>query len=162
MRLSSGNLQWVCLLEVQTGSPHVWLQPYLLYAADPQPPQECQTPPHNCLFPWIHICALTLSLEHRGGFPGGASGKEPTCQCRSKRCGFDPWVRKIPWRRTWQPTPIFLPGKSHGQRSLAGPSPWGRKESDTTEAVWRAHARKTTEEGSMQDHGGRIHWRCSP
>ena len=44
------------------------------------------------------------------------SGKESTCQCR--RCGFDPWVGKIPWRRKWQPTPVFLPGKSHGQRSL--------------------------------------------
>ena len=44
---------------------------------------------------------------------------------------FDPWVRKIPWRRKWQPTPVFLPGESHGQRNLVGP--WGRKESDTTE-----------------------------
>ena len=49
-------------------------------------------------------------------FPGGASVKEPTCQCRRhKRCEFDPWVRKIPWRRAWQPTPVFLPGGSHGQ-----------------------------------------------
>ena len=57
-----------------------------------------------------------------------------TClQCR--RPGFDPWVRKIPWRRKWQPTPVFLPGESHGQRSLAGYSPWGRKESDTTEPL---------------------------
>jgi len=52
------------------------------------------------------------------GFPGGASGKESTCRC--KRCGFNPWVRKIPWRRAWQPTPVFLPGESHGQRGLAG------------------------------------------
>ena len=43
------------------------------------------------------------------------------------RCKFDPWVRKTPWRRKWQPTPVFLPGKSHGQRSLAGYSPWGLK-----------------------------------
>ena len=49
------------------------------------------------------------------------------------RLGFDPWVRKIPWRREWQPTPILLPGKFHGQRSLVGYSPWGRKELDTTE-----------------------------
>ena len=46
---------------------------------------------------------------------------------------FDPWVRKIHWSRKWQPTPVFLPGKSHGQRSLAGYSPWGCKESDMTE-----------------------------
>ena len=58
------------------------------------------------------------------GFPGGASGKEPTCQCRRhKRCRFDPWVRKIPWRRAWQPTPVFLPGESYGQRSLGVYSP---------------------------------------
>ena len=48
---------------------------------------------------------------------------------------FDPCVGKIPWRRKWQPTPVFLPGKSHGQMSLAGYSPWGRKESDTTELL---------------------------
>ena len=52
-------------------------------------------------------------------------------QCR--RPGFDPWVKKIPWRREWQPTPVFLPGKSHGQRSLVGYSPWSRKELDMTE-----------------------------
>ena len=46
---------------------------------------------------------------------------------------MDPWVGKIPWRRAWQPTLVFLPGDSHGQRSLAGYSPWGGKESDTTE-----------------------------
>ena len=51
------------------------------------------------------------------------SGKEPVCQCR--RCGSNPWVRKIPWRRKWQPTPVFLPGEFHGERSLAGYSPWG-------------------------------------
>ena len=46
------------------------------------------------------------------GFPGGASGKEPICQCRRrKRCEFDPWVKKIPWRRAWQPAPVFLPGE---------------------------------------------------
>ena len=51
-------------------------------------------------------------------FPGGASGEEPTCQCRTcKRGGFDPWVGKIPWRRAWQPTPVFFPGESRGQRN---------------------------------------------
>ena len=59
-----------------------------------------------------------------GLFPGGASGKEPTCQSRRhKRRGFNPWVGKVPWRRTWQPTAAFLPGEFHGQRSLAGYSP---------------------------------------
>ena len=58
-------------------------------------------------------------------FLGVASGKEPACQCR--RPGFNPWARKIPWRRKWQPTPVFLLGYSHRQRSLAGYSPWGPK-----------------------------------
>ena len=48
---------------------------------------------------------------------------------------FDPWVRKIPWRRAWKPTPVFLPGESHGQRILMGYRPWGHKESDMTEAT---------------------------
>ena len=52
---------------------------------------------------------------------------------QGERPRFDPWVGKIPWRRRWQSTPVLLPGKSHGQRSLVGYSPWGRKESDTTE-----------------------------
>ena len=51
------------------------------------------------------------------------------------RHGFDPWVRMIPWRRAWQPTPVFLPGESHGQRSLADYNPWVGKELDTTEAT---------------------------
>ena len=52
--------------------------------------------------------------------------------CQDRRRGFDPWAGKISWRRKWQPPPVFLPGKSHGQRSLVGYSPWGHKESDTT------------------------------
>ena len=62
--------------------------------------------------------------------------KEPAYQLRRyKRCGFDPWVRKIPWRRAWQPPPVFLPGESRGQRGLAGYSPQGCKESDITEVT---------------------------
>ena len=55
-------------------------------------------------------------------------GQSVCLQCR--RPGFDPWVRKIPWRRKWQSTPVLLPGKSHGQRSLVDYRPWDRKESD--------------------------------
>ena len=63
-----------------------------------------------------------------------SSGKEFACQCqRHKRFEFDPWVVKIPWRRERQPTPVFLPGKSHGQRSLVGYSPQGCE--DMTEAT---------------------------
>ena len=57
--------------------------------------------------------------------PNGLSGKESTYQWR--RCGFTPWVGKIPWRRKWQLTPVFLPGKFYGQRSPTGYSSWGRK-----------------------------------
>ena len=62
------------------------------------------------------------------GLPGQLRGKEPACQCRRhKRYGSDHWVGKIPWRRARQPTPVFLPGESHGWRSLAGYSPWSCK-----------------------------------
>ena len=68
------------------------------------------------------------------GFPGNVSGKEPTCQCRRcKRDEFNPWVRKIPSRRAWQPTPVFLPEESHGQRSPAGYRPQGCKELNTAQ-----------------------------
>ena len=63
--------------------------------------------------------------------PRWCSGKKSACQ--RMRPGFSPWVGKIPWRRKWQPTPVFLPGKFCGQRGLVGYSLWGRKESDTTE-----------------------------
>ena len=59
------------------------------------------------------------------GLPWSLSGQESACQCR--RPGFDPRIGKISWRRKWQPTPVFLPGKSHGQRSLAGYDPWGHR-----------------------------------
>ena len=70
------------------------------------------------------------------GFPGGASGKEPTCQCRGcKRFEFDPWVGVIPWRRKWLLTLMFLLGESHGQRRLADYGPQGHKVSDMTEVT---------------------------
>ena len=59
---------------------------------------------------------------------------------RRKRLGLDPWLGKIPGRRAWRPTPVFLPGESHGQRSLAGCSPQGRKELGMTEATWHTQA----------------------
>ena len=61
--------------------------------------------------------------------------RNPPANTGDTRCGFDPWIRKIPWRRAWQPTLVFLPGKSHGQRSLVHYSPWDCKELDTTEAT---------------------------
>ena len=68
------------------------------------------------------LIVLTVLLD----FPDGSAHKESACQCRRcKRLEFDPWVGKIPWRKAWLPTPVLLPGKSHGQRSLTGYSPWG-------------------------------------
>ena len=68
-------------------------------------------------------------------FPGGSDGKVSAYNAETRiyngRPGFNPWVGKISWRRKWQPTPVFLPGRSHGWRSLVGYSPWGLKESDT-------------------------------
>ena len=70
------------------------------------------------------------------GFPGGDTGKEPTCQCRTpKRQRFNPWVRKMLWRRAWPLTPLFLPGESHGQRSPEGYSPQDCKELNMTKAT---------------------------
>ena len=81
---------------------------------------------------WSSLSELSEMLSL--GFPGGSASKESACQWRRcKRHGFDPWIRKIPWRRKWQPIPLFLPGKFHGQRSLAGHSPCGHKVLATTE-----------------------------
>ena len=71
------------------------------------------------------VCCQPAYLTYMQRLSGRPSGKEPGCQCR--RRGFNPWVGKIPWRRKRQPAPVFLPGNSHGQRSLAGHSPWGHK-----------------------------------
>ena len=90
---------------------------------------------HRHTYRWTHMYLDTRRCSYMG-FPGGTRAKEPTCQCkRHKRLRFDLWVRKIPWRRKWQPTPAFLPEKFHGQRSLAGYSPWGHKESGMTEQL---------------------------
>ena len=75
-----------------------------------------------CVFVYIYI-SLRVCKALR--FLVGFSGKEPACQCRRhKRCRLNNWVRKIPWRRAWQPTPKFLPEEFHGQKRLAVCSPW--------------------------------------
>ena len=80
--------------------------------------------------------------QPRIGFPGGASGKEPSWECRRyKRCRFNPQFRNIPWISEGQCTPVFLLGEFHGQRNLVGYSPWGLTESDMTEC---AYARERT------------------
>ena len=70
--------------------------------------------------------------------------EKPACQCRRcKRLGFHPLIGKIPWRRAWQPTPGFLPGKSHRERSLEGYSPWGcRVRHDWSDSVLTVRKRE--------------------
>ena len=73
------------------------------------------------IFHMLKNCVFLIGIL---GFPGGSSGKEPTCQCkRHKSLGLDPYVGKIPWRKAWQPSLAFLPGEFCGQRSLMGYSP---------------------------------------
>ena len=95
---------------------------------------------------WAHHLSISLlvsfverkgaGIKSRPGLPRWCHGKESACQCRRrKRHRFNPSVGKIPWSREWQPTPVFLPEKSHIQRSLAGYSPWGCKESATTHTL---------------------------
>ena len=88
-----------------------------------------------CLYIFALSVCMSMSVSvytyvycYVQGFPRWLSNEESFCQCRRcRRWDFDPWVRKIPWSRKWKPTPVFLPGKSHRQRSLAGYSPWGQK-----------------------------------
>ena len=100
-------------------------------------PGVCQTAWHPYILPAIHVegqvplpspptCGAGYTQRHLLlPLPWWLSGKETACQCRRHR--FNPLVWKIPWKREWQPTTVFLPGKSHGQRNLAGYSPWGCK-----------------------------------
>ena len=106
------------------------------------------------------------------GFPGGSDGKESAYSAVWPR--FDPWVVKIPWRREWLLTPVFLPGEFHGQRSLADYSPWGCKELDTTERLTLAlsHSQYPNEIGTIiglllqmgklkqQSFGNVSKWQC--
>ena len=73
---------------------------------------------------------VTLIYDDIGASLAAQTVKKNCLQCRKP--GFDPWVGQIPWKSGWQPTPVFLPGESHGQRSLAGYSPGGGKEADMT------------------------------
>ena len=88
------------------------------------------------LCPGVWFIQTGITTYHRVRtlyFPGGSDSKSICLQCG--RPGFDPWVRKIPWRRKWQPTPVLLPGESHGWRSLVGYSPGGCEESGMAERL---------------------------
>ena len=117
------------LLKIQMISPHLIPLPSWDH---PPTPLSWDSLFQFVIHPVLHFISCTLCME----LPGGTSGKEPSCQCRRHRkCRFNPWVRNIPWRRAWQPTPVFLSGESHGQRSLAGYSPYGCKELNFIEAT---------------------------
>ena len=118
-----------------------WLQLWVPRPGPSQPvPPACEegasapvprrTLPPRCLF------FLTLSWQNPDlilGLPSWLGWKRIRLQCR--RAGFNPGLRKTPWRREWLPTPGSLPGESQGQRSLVGYRPWGCKDSDTTERL---------------------------
>ena len=81
----------------------------------------------------VRVCQCVFEYIH--SFSGDTSGKESASQCKRHRGIFDPWVERNPSRKKWQPTPVFLPVKSHGQRNLVGYSPWDRKELGMTEQL---------------------------
>ena len=110
------------------------------------PPQRRENSPPRMLLDlnWIVLALLWVSsllaypedfglMNLHTGLPRWLSDKQFIWQFR--RHAFDPWVEKIPWRRKWQPPPVFLPGESHGQKSLTGCSPWGHKEVEMTEQL---------------------------
>ena len=93
--LISFRMDWLDLLEVQGTLAKIFTSPFFSVL--------------------IYEKKKEVALMIPKGFPGGTRDKEPVCQCRRhRRCGLDPWVRKILRRRTWQLTPLFLPGESHG------------------------------------------------
>ena len=105
--------------EGQRGVGFVILQGALFWG------EGCVLTPADCLRPQFSQVVLVVR-------------KPPASTGRHKRCGFPPWVGKIPGRRAWQPTPVFSPGESQGQRSVAGYSPQGRTELDTAQATQHA------------------------
>ena len=88
-------------------------------------------------------------------FPGSFDGKISPCNAGDLGLipGSDPWVRKIPWRRKWQPTPVFLPGEFHAQRNLVGYSPWDHKETGQDRATNHIH----THMGCQDSYMPKIH-----
>ena len=85
---------------------------------------------------WLSILNIALYIHAVLRFPSGLAGKESTCNAGDTGdSGLFPGLGRFPWRQKWQATSVFLPGESHGQRSLAATVPWGHKESDTTEGL---------------------------
>ena len=97
---------------------------------------------------YIHISHVyILYIQYRKGLPWWLRWHRIRLQCG--RPGFDPWVGKIPWRRSWQPMPVFLPGESHGERSLVGHSPSGCKESHNWLPFTHTHTHTAAERNKV-------------
>ena len=103
---------------------------------------------------------LAQNSHHHLGFPGGLVVKNLSASAGNT--GFNPWVRKIPWRREWPPTPVFLPGESHRQRSLAGYSPWGHKELDTTKRLTLSLSASISSSSASRSQMQTIGWLALP
>ena len=141
MAMHSSILGWeISWAEKTGGLQSIGLQRTGHYLATPQTSlvaQLVKNPPATLETP-VRLLGQEDPLEKEQAAHSGVLGlpwwlrRERIC-LQYKRPGFDPWIGKIPWRRERLPTPVFLPGEFHGQRSLAGYSPWGGKESDTTE-----------------------------
>ena len=113
--------------------------------------------PGICISPAPRATGSLLHLtQRRQGFPGGAVVNNPPANAGDTA---DAGAGKVLWNRTWQPTPVFLPGKPHGQRSLTGYSPWGHKESDTTEST---HLGRRWEGGQRGEASLRWHFQQAP
>ena len=121
MQFFSQALQWGLNLSMLTWYWNIILRPFLGMPLDEK-----------------YFQNKTFSM-HTGDFPGGSAIKNLPASRRHRRLGFNPWVKKILWRRAWQATPAFLLEKSQGQRSLGDYSPWGHKESDTTAEAEHTH-----------------------
>ena len=103
------------------------------FAGTTHPGKPCGTFLRSSMAPIAGTSCALPGQRHSPSLPSWLSGERIRLQCR--RRGFGPWVGKFPWRRKWQPTPVLSPGESHVERSLAGNSPWGCKELDTTERL---------------------------
>ena len=126
------------------------LQPNYLNSLSQQPPLQTEDKNSKTVMKTQYDNIMEIAYNRR--LPRCASNKEPTCQCRThKRCGFDLWVQRIPWRRAQKPTSVLLPGESHRQRSLGYYSLQGLKESDITEATQHACVQLLTESKDLQN-----------
>ena len=127
------ELQWILVLCGFYKVAEYWISKYWTIDAEGNTELGLREPLVTAFLPTNQYTILFYMCFFFFWLPWWLSGKEFACQCRSHRkCGFDPCVGKVPWRRTWQHTPVFLPGKCHRQRSLVGYSPWGHKESVMT------------------------------